>query len=79
MRHHPCCRTDTLQYDWSMTTDRTVHNNSQGSVVLDKIIQAAHSVDAVIPNSDKFHSTITENLHVLVYTDVNKGSKIFGN
>ena len=41
-----------------------VHNNRPGTIMLDKTIEAAHSVDATIPNSDKLHNTITEKLQV---------------
>ena len=62
MKHIPCCRTHTLHYEWSITTDRPAHNNRPVAVMYDKTIKAAHSLDATFPNSDKLHSTITEKL-----------------
>jgi len=43
-------------------TDRTIHNNRQDKVVLNKTIKEAYSVDVAVPNSHNLHSTITEKL-----------------
>ena len=68
MRHHPCCRNNTLYYEWSITAVRTVHNKKPDNVILDNTIKAAHSEDTGIPN---IRSNITEKLQV--YTDLKHG------
>jgi hypothetical protein len=46
--------------------------------MLDKTIKEVHSVDVAIPNSDNFHSTITEKLQE--YTDLKQGlQQVYGN
>jgi hypothetical protein len=42
------------------TADRTVRSNRPDSVMLDKTITAAHSVDVATSNSHHLHCTITE-------------------
>ena len=48
-------------------TDGTVHSNRPHTVMLDKTIKQAHSVDAAIRNSHNLYSTLTERLQQ--YTD----------
>jgi hypothetical protein len=57
-----------LYYDRPIITDRTIHRNRPNTVMLDKTIKAAHSVDAATANSHRLHSTNTEKLQK--YTDL---------
>ena len=43
-------------------TDRTIHNNRQDKVVLNKTIKEAYSVDVAVPNSHYLHSIATGKL-----------------
>jgi hypothetical protein len=38
-------------FDWSTTTDRTVHNNRPDRVMLDKTIKKAYLLELAIPDS----------------------------
>jgi hypothetical protein len=49
-------------YGRSVMADGTVHSNRPDTVILDKTIKQAHSVDTAIPKSHNFHSTVTERL-----------------
>jgi len=39
------------QYDWSITPDRTVHNNRPDRVMLHKTIKEAYLIELAIPDS----------------------------
>jgi hypothetical protein len=60
-----------LYHDRSVITDGTIHNNRLDTVILDKTINEARSMNAAIPNSHSLHSTVTEKLQK--YADLKGG------
>jgi hypothetical protein len=59
-----------LYYIRPTVPDQTVHNDKPNTVTLDITIKKTYLIDTAIPNSNSLHSTITEKLHIRVYTDL---------
>jgi len=57
-----------LHYDRSITTDRTVHNNTPYVFLIHQTTKDGYLIDVVFPKNHKLHSTITQKLQM--YTDL---------